>query len=142
MMRTEGIQFLLELANALQSRPANYYIGLCEESEDVISKAASLFDLTELSGNGYSRQALTADSADMVSAAGGSYGRKLTTAEVTFTASGGNWNTARTRFLATSSDNSGKLIATEPVNSGGGVALGDGESYDCNMTILGEPEAT
>ena len=142
MIRTEGIQFLLEMANGEQSKPATYYIGLCEESEDAISKTASLGDLTELSGNGYSRQAVTGDSTDLVSAAGGSYGRKLTTKEVTFTAAGGNWNTAKTRFLATSSDDSGKLISTEPVNSSGGVALTDGDSYDCNMTILGEPEAT
>ena len=142
MIKAEGIQFFLELANGVQSKPvANYYIGLCEDAEDTISKTAALADLTELTGNGYSRQAVTADAAGMVSAPHGDSGRKLTSSEVTFTAAGGAWNLARTRFLATTSDNSGKLISTEPVNSGAGVALADTESYDCTMTVNSEPPA-
>ena len=140
MIKTEGIQFFFELANGLQSKPAsNYYIGLCEEGEDEISDTAGLSALTELSGNGYSRQAVPANSTGMVSAAGGTNGRTLTTQEVTFTAAGGNWNLAKTRFLATTSDDSGKLICTEPVNSGSGIALEDGKSYDCTITIASEP---
>ncbi|MEN6424006.1 MAG: hypothetical protein ABFE13_01485 [Phycisphaerales bacterium] len=139
MIRTEGIQFLFELANGLQAKPANYYIGFCEESEDQIPANASLGDLTELTGNGYGRQAVPGNSTGMVSAAGGTNGRTLTTAEATFTASGGAWNLAKTKFLATSADDSGKLIATEPINAGSGVALGDGESYDVAMTIASEP---
>jgi len=139
MIRTEGIQFLFELANGQQSRPANYYIGWCEQAESEIPANASLADLTELSGNGYARQAVPANATGMVSAAGGTNGRTLTTQEVTFTASGGPWNLAKTKFLATSADDSGRLIATEPINAGSGIALGDGENYDVAMTIAGEP---
>lgn len=141
MIRTQGIQFLFELANGLQSKPANYYIGWCEEAEDQISATALLADLTELSGNGYSRQAVPADSTNMVSAPGGAYGRKLTTKEVTFTAAGGNWNLAKTMFLATTADDSGKLLWTQPLNSGNGVTLLDTQSWDCDMTLLGQPTA-
>jgi len=142
MIKSEGIQYLLELANGVQTKPAaNYYIGLCEQAEDTISKSASLADLTELTGNGYSRQAVTADAAGMVSAPHGDSGRKLTSTEVTFTAAGGAWALAKTRFLATTADDSGKLISTEPVNSGAGIALADTESYDCTMVINSEPPA-
>jgi hypothetical protein len=139
MIKTEGIQFLFELANGQQSKPANYYIGLCEEAEDQIANTASLSDLTELSGNGYSRQSVTADSSGMLSNSGGTDGRNLISAQVTFTASGGAWNLAKSRFLATTSDNSGKFISTEPVNAGAGVALPDGQNYYCSMALASEP---
>jgi hypothetical protein len=138
-IRTEGIQFLFELANGVQSIPANYYIGWCEEAEDDIPDNASLSDLTELTGNGYARQALTADAAGMISSSWGTNGRSLTTDEATFSADGGDWNLAKTKFLATSLDDTGKLIMTEPLNSGSGVALEDGASYDVAMTLAAQP---
>jgi hypothetical protein len=138
-IRTEGIQYLLELANGLQSLPASYYIGMCEETEAEIAANATLASLTELSGNGYVRQIVAADDEGMISASWGTNGRGLTTEEVTFTAAGGAWNLAKTKFLATSSDDSGKLLATEPINSGSGIALADGYSYAATMTIAAEP---
>lgn len=139
MIKTEGIQFLFELANGVQSKPASYYIGLCEDAEDSIADTAGLSDLTELSGNGYAREAVTADNTGMVSNPGGANGRNLTSSEVTFTASGGAWNKARTKFVATTADDTGKLLWTEPINSGDGEELADGESYTCDMTLASEP---
>lgn len=139
MIRTQGIQFLLELANGLQSKPVSYYIGLCEEAESEIAANAALSDLTELSGNGYERFAVASNSTDLVSDTWGTNGRSLTTVEAAFTADGGAWNLAKTMFLATSSDDSGKLIATQPINSGSGVALADESTYECTMTIAAEP---
>jgi hypothetical protein len=46
---------------------------------------------------------------------------------------------AKTRFLTTTADVSGKLIATEPINAGSGIALTDGESYDVTMALASEP---
>lgn len=63
------------------------------------------------------QQTKPANSVGTVSAAGGTNGRTLTTAEVTFTASGGPWNLAKTKFLATTAD---------------------GESYDVTVTIASE----
>ncbi|HNS20197.1 MAG TPA: hypothetical protein PKH24_06840 [Sedimentisphaerales bacterium] len=60
-------------------------------------------------------------------------------AEVTFTPSAGAWSLAKTRFLTTTADVSGKLIATEPINAGSGIALTDGESYDVTMALASEP---
>jgi len=141
MIKTEGIEFFFKLANGLVSLPENYYIGWCEEAEDEIAKAASLGDLTELAGSGYARQAVAGDDAEMIAAPAGDNGWTLTTKKVTFTAAGGDWALAKTRFLATSSDDSGYLIATEPLKSGAGVALLDTKSYDCEMQIASEPPA-
>lgn len=143
MIKTEGLQFIFELLNGEQSKPGSYYyIGVCEDAEDSLSDTAALSDLTELSGNGYSRQAVAADNTGMFSDPHGDNGRKLTTIEVTFTASGGGWNRARTRFLATTSDDSGKLLATESIQSGEGVTLADGQSYNCTMVLASEPPAS
>lgn len=139
-IRTQGIQFLFEIINGDQSVPENFYIRWCEEAEDEISDTAGLADLTELTGNGYSPKAVA--SADMTSAAGGTNGRTLTTQEVTFTADGGNWNLAKTAYLATSSDNSGKLVCTNPINSGSGIALLDTENYDFTIQLACEPPAS
>lgn len=77
---------------------------------------------------------------ELVSAAGGVNGRTLTTVEVTFEASGGNWNAAMSKFLTTTlSGSGGPLIAIEELNEGVGVSLLDGQSYDCSMVLLGEP---
>ena len=46
---------------------------------------------------------------------------------------------AKAKFLATTADESDELIATEPINAGGGIALADGESYDVTLTIAAEP---
>jgi len=137
---TGGIKYLWQVGfTKEQSVPANFYIGWCEEAEDAIADNADLADLTELSGNGYSRQAVASGAVDLTAAAYGTNGYKVTTKDVTFTASGGAWNLAKTRFLATSPDDSGELLVKEPLNSGSGVALADGESYDCNMTLQSEP---
>lgn len=86
-----------------------------------------------------SQQAKLANAVSMVIAAGGTNGRTLTAAEVTFTASGGAWSLAKIKFLATTTDDSGKLISTEPINAGSGIALSNGESYDVTMTLAAEP---
>jgi len=140
-IKTEGIQHFFELANGLQTKPANYYIGWAEDIETEIADNASLTALTELTGNGYARQPIPSSSTGMISAAGGTNGRTLTTDEVTFTADGGNWNLAKTKFLTTViSGTAGPLIDTQPLNSGSGIALEDGKNYDVAMQIMAEPQ--
>ncbi len=133
-LHTEGLQFLLEAAlSEQQSVPANFYMGLCEDA--TIAEDGNLAGLTELSGNNYSRQAVASNGTDFTSAAAGTNDRKMTTKVCTFTASGGAWNTAKTAFLATSSDDSGKLIASMPLNGGSGWTLADGQHLDISMVI-------
>jgi len=90
MLHDEGEEYLLQVAfSEEQSAPANFYIGLCD---DTLVEADGLADiLNELSGNGYARQTVASDDTDCVIAIDGDY-YKCTFAEQTFTASGGNWD--------------------------------------------------
>lgn len=136
---TEGVQFLLELANGEQTKPATYYIGLCTDL--TVALNASVATLTELAGNGYARQPVTGDSVSLVSAGHGTYGRKLTTATVTFTAAGGDWVNAARAFLTTTLvGTTGPLIGTYELDSGSGRQADDGESFDTDMQLQLTPE--
>jgi hypothetical protein len=124
----EGLQFFLELANGEQSKPANYYMGSCEDAS--IAVDANLAALTENTGDGYERVAITSDSVDLVSATDGAGGWQLTTKVCRFTADGGNWNCQKHVFLATTIDDSGKLVASGPCNGGTGWTLTDGQYFE------------
>lgn len=133
-IHTEGLQFLLEAAlSEEQSVPANFYLGLAEDAS--IAEDANLAALTELSGFGYARQTVASNGTDFTSAAALSNDRKMTTKICTFTAAGGAWNTAKKVFLATTSDNTGKLIASASLNGSTGWTLADGQHLDVSMVI-------
>lgn len=134
VVHTQGLQFLLELMNKAQSAPTNYYVGLATDA--ALAKTAVLGDQTELAAaNGYARQAVAASGVGLISASDGGDGRKLTSATVTFTASGGDWSTARTLFLATTAGDTGKLIASGPINGGVGTTRTNGTSYSAEVVL-------
>ncbi len=136
MMTTEGIRHLLELMSGAQSR--GYWLGWAEDDIASLSVASVLADLTELSGGGYARKAVSGSWTSAASATGN--GWKITTPAVTFTASGFTWNQAGVLFLATSlSGTAGKLVAVEALNGGAGIALSDGASIDVTMTVQCTP---
>lgn len=103
-------------------------------TETFTSGALNYFDATTL---GTTR----AGGWELSSAAGGVNGWAVTSYDVTFSASGGNWSQALTKFFTTvASGTSGQLIAIEELNGGSGVTLLDGQSYDVAMSILNYPE--
>jgi len=133
---TEGLQHALEVAySEEQSVPANYYIGLCEDVS--VAEDADLAGLTELSGNGYAREAVASDNTDFISAATGTNDRKQTTKVVTFTASGGAWNGAVHAFLATTIDDSGKLVAVAALSVTRTLQVGDSLQVSIVLTLAG-----
>ncbi len=132
-LHKEGLQHLLELMNGAQSKPANYYMGACEDAS--LAEDANLAAITELSGNGYARVAIASNGTDLVSAAAGTNDWKLTTKVCRFTASGGAWNCAKTVFLATTVDDTGKLVASVPINGGTGFTLADGQYFEESLVV-------
>lgn len=50
MAGTQGIQFLFELANGQQTKPANSYVGLFTEAEDQIATNAETSKEDERTG--------------------------------------------------------------------------------------------
>ena len=131
----EGLQWLLEAAfSEEQSVPANFYIGLATDAS--LAETASLGDQTEVSGTSYARQAVASSAVGFISAATGTNDRKVTTAEVTFTA-GGTWTGAVTAFLATTIDDSGVLIASTQLSETRTLLINNTLSFKFELTQTG-----
>lgn len=131
----EGLQHALEVVySEEQSVPANYYIGLCED--DSVAENANLAGLTELAGGGYGRQTVASDNTDFTSAGTGTNDRKVTTKVVTFSATG-TWNGVPHAFLATTIDDSGKLVAAAALSVERFLVNGDSLQVSIVLTLAG-----
>jgi hypothetical protein len=112
ILHDEGEQFLLSTLFAGVAMPTNLYLGL--DNRTTLAASDTLASLvSEPTVNGYARQAVNSASFTVVFT-GGAY--QANTPIVTFSATGGSWGPVNNLFLATSSDNSGKLIATVTLN--------------------------
>lgn len=138
IIHQEGLQALLEYLNKAQTPGATLYMGTCEDAS--IAANASLAGLTENAGTGYARVAVTANGTDLVSATDGANGWKLTSKVCRFTA-GAAWNIQKHIFLATSSDDSGKLVASAALNGGAGYELTlAGQYFEASLVLtLAQP---
>lgn len=130
---TQGLKWLLEQAfPQSQTPPANFYLGLCEDAS--VNEDAALADLTELSGNGYARQVIPGGSVTgWTSSITGTNDWKVTSTTETFTASGGAWNGAIHAFLATTTDDSGVLVAVFALSAT--RTLQNGDSLEVSIII-------
>lgn len=134
----EGEEWLLDVAfTEVLTPPTDFYLG-CDDRDGVDNAAPAEADtLASLVGepdgtNGYSRQAVTSNDTDWtVDQPSGDY--RATSKTVTFTASGGPIGPLTTLFLATSSDNTGRLLCTRALSQERNLA--DGESLECSMYI-------
>lgn len=131
---TEGLQYEQEVAyNGVQTKPANFYMGLATDASP--AEDASIADLTELASGTYARVAVPSNAGNMVSAATGTNDRKITSASVNFAnSSGGDWTPVNIWFLATTVDDSGKLLASGPL-PGAPVTVGDGSDINVSAVL-------
>jgi hypothetical protein len=120
-LANQGISSLLEYfyrGNAKYAPSNGFFVRLCNYVPQVTDTLASISSY-EPSGNGYSAQLVTADktATGFLNATSDVNGSTLTITSktVTFTAAGGNIGPVTTAFVATSSDNSGKLISYLPL---------------------------
>jgi hypothetical protein len=106
----EGENRVLNILFGATAVDGTLYLGLFKNTSEPAENAV-LSGLTEPSGYGYARIALTRGSwtvlADLASYA-----------EQSFTANGGTWGDTYGYFIATSVDNSGKLLAVETFSNG------------------------
>ena len=105
---------------------------MCNFTPSVTSTLASLSSY-EPSGNGYAPQLVTADSTatgfpTSTSDINGST-LTITSTTVTFTASGGNIGPVTTAYVATTSNNTGKLISYLPLALTRTILSGDSMTY-------------
>jgi len=127
----EGEEYMLDVGLRQATQATNFYLGLVN---DTPVETDALTDLTgEPSGNGYSRQTIEANATGWPTLALDSGDYQATSKTVTFTASGGSIGPAIYAILATSSDNTGKLIAYVALSQS--RTLADGESLQCSMSI-------
>ncbi|RLB06412.1 MAG: hypothetical protein DRG83_00080 [Deltaproteobacteria bacterium] len=94
-----------------QTQNSYLYLGLYTNTSEP-AESATLSDITEPSGGGYSRKQL--NPSDWTENPQGTFSQP----EQTFTASGADWGNIYGYFIATSSDNTGKLIAVEHFSDG------------------------
>lgn len=107
---------------------ATLYMGLYTSPTTEPAETAVVADLTEPSGGGYARIALTRGTWS-VTASAAAY------AQQTFTASGGAWGNVYGYFINTdSSGTAGKLLAVEHF-SDGPYSIGDGDSIKISPTV-------
>jgi len=139
-LHTEGREFLFKVAfTAEESVPSNYYVGLCTDLS--IAENASLSALTELTDTDYTRALIPRSIVGFSVAGTGTNDIKVTSDDAAFVVytSGVTWTKAESWFMANTSDDSGKLIASGPLNSGSGWTVAEGEelSFDIEITWPG-----
>jgi hypothetical protein len=89
--------------------PAQFYVRLCNDTLSVTDVLSAI--LNEPSGNGYAAQLVERSTTGFPTKELDLGAWRIVSKVVSFTASGGQIGPVVTAYLATSSDNSGKLIA-------------------------------
>lgn len=110
--------------------PANYYFGLDNRSS--VTADDLMTDLVdEPSTNGYLRAAVSSAGQFTVDVLSGVY--RATSQIVTFSATGGGWGPVSNLFLATTTDDSGILIASTPLSNT--ITLTNGDAINMRMAL-------
>jgi hypothetical protein len=131
-LHTLGEQFLLSccFVNPGNVVPANYFLGL--DNRTVLDVNDAMTDLIdEPSGNGYLRQSISSSTGFTLQLNNGIY--EALTQIVSFTAHGGSWGPVQSMFLATTSDNTGVLVASVPLSQP--ATLQDGDAVNMRMSL-------
>ncbi len=127
LLHDEGEQAILSAyfdtdLSGFGAPPASLYVGL-RTSSPGIAESDALTTLTEVSGTGYARQAVSTTAGFTLSQVSDAY--RATSGNVVFTASG-TWSAAAALFLCTvSSGTSGKLIASVALSTSRTLVSGD-----------------
>lgn len=129
IFHSEGRRLLNQIFNGATSKPATLYLllrtldGTGGHAADAAAADTLTSNLYEVSGGGYARQAITFNSTNMPESASGA-DSILTFAQQTFTFTGTITGITHAA-VATTSDNTGKLVASAPLSTTRNVANGD-----------------
>ena len=130
----EGEEYLIKAAFTEETTvPVSFYLGL--DARPALAEDDALADLvSEPSGSGYARVGIASDGTDWTSQQdGGTSDWECVSKTATFTASGGDWAAQLNIFLATTTDNSGKLLSSMALSASRTIL--DGESLACTYTV-------
>lgn len=106
----QGEQDVLDVYFRGATAPTIFYLRLTNTTPSDTSTLTAL-SAGEPSGNGYAPQEVERSSVGFPTLALDNGDYQLTSKEVTFSASGGSWGPVAHAFLATTSNNTGKLIS-------------------------------
>ena len=129
----EGEEAMLETffrADAVYT-PTTFYMRLCNDTLAETDTLSSI--LNEPVGNGYIAQEIQRSAAGFPTKVLHEGDYRLISKEITYTANGGQIGPINTAFLATSSDNSKKLISYVPTSIVRTIL--DGDSMTANIRI-------
>ena len=127
----EGESIFLDCVLRATNCPTTFYLRLFN---DTPGETDTLADLTgEPSTNGYTKQQLTRDATGWPTLALDTGDYQATSATKTFAASGGSWGPVTYCVLATSSDNTGKLVSYVALSQS--RTLADGESLQVTYKL-------
>ncbi len=123
----EGESRILNILLGETAVDATLYLGLYTDETEP-AETAGLADLTEVSGTGYERKALTRGSGWTVTDDLASYAQQIFTA-------GGEWGAVSGYFIGTSTDDSGKLLFVEHFTNGPYPIYNDGDQVKVTPKI-------
>lgn len=127
----EGERAMLLQFFRAEEAPTVFYLRL---AYDTLVETDSLIDVrNEPSGNGYSAATLERSAIGFPTLALNSGDYQLTSKTFSFTASGGNIGPVNVAYLATSSDNSGKLILANALSMSRTIL--DGDTLEATISI-------
>ncbi len=124
----EGEQQFLDVYLRNGTVPAGFYLGLANVSGGVVNMAETLTLSTltgEATGGGYARKAVARSTVGWPTLALNSGDFQADAAAQTWTDSGTAMSTVNVIFLATTSDNTGKLIAAVDLSTSRSLQIGD-----------------
>lgn len=132
-LHTQAEMFILSCVFATDPGtfpPSSYYFGLDARTEITVDDLMTDV-LDEPSGNGYFRQEVSSLGDFVIDTLEGIY--RATGPIITFTATGAGWGPINNLFLTTSFDNSGILIASNPLSNA--ITLVSGDSVNMRMAL-------
>lgn len=123
----EGEYRIADILFGTQAVDGELYLGIYKDSSEP-GEDATIASLNEVSGFGYARKTLTRGSWVLT-------GDAAEYAEQVFLASGGGWGDTYGYFIATSIDDTGKLIAIEQFDAARDIEDGKGLKITPKMTV-------
>lgn len=134
---TEGEEAMLEVffRNNSTYAPTQFYIRLCNDTLTATDTLTTI--LNEPSSAGYAAQLVERSSVGFPTKELNDGAYRIVSKDVTFTASGGSIGPVTTAYLATTSDNTGKLICYKALSVT--RTISDGDSGVISMKIKTKP---
>lgn len=112
--------------------PQFYYIGLSQQTRATLGESVALSAIQETAGTGYKRQRVKSNSSEWVDLYTGGFWQ-VTSKEVDFAATAGDWTIARSLFVCDQETGSaGKLVDVRDITA---ITIGNGQTQSFKIVL-------